>query len=166
MVIKLELSSWCWWPFFSGSFVWRRPFKVISQKTFLFLSLSSCYYLSDVCAFMGCALFKIVEAFFLVVVCTKIAKLNQQVFVDIFPFLPITTFSRKSAFRICVGNYTKGYFTKLQPVPTFDQIALETFYVSYTLPFLRWKRNNFAICYVKSLRPLKQARLFFLFRNF
>ena len=61
VVIKLESS---WWPS-SSSFVWRRPFKVISRKTFLFLSLSSCYYnLSDVCAFMGCGLFKIVEAFF------------------------------------------------------------------------------------------------------
>ena len=61
VVIKLESS---WWPS-SRSFVWRRPFKVISRKTFLFLSLSSCYYyLSDVCTFMGCGLFKIVEAFF------------------------------------------------------------------------------------------------------
>ena len=120
VVIKLESS---WWPS-SRSFVWRRPFKVISRKTFLFLSLSSCYYnLSDVCAFMGCGLFKIVEAFFSGGSLYKNSK-TQIASVRPFCYLLFSFFG--CAARIRNGYYTKCYFTKLQTVPTFDQITLET----------------------------------------
>ena len=65
--------------FFLWFFRWRRPFKVIPEK----LSAFSRYLSATTTSRMGvrlwavlCGLFKIVEAFFLVVVRTKIAQLK------------------------------------------------------------------------------------------